>query len=634
MGAIRETLIIEDRFTRPLANFSSLGDKVSKTLDSMRNKLGQVSTAHDNAAKKTTTHATAAAKANTNINALSGTVGKLVAALGGIAAVKGFVGLADSLTQTTARLESIKGEFAEVAELQDAIFAAAQSSRGNYTAMQDAVAGIMAQTEGVFNSTAEAVRFTELLNKQFTLAGTSASGVESTMYNLTQALATGALRGNDLTMVLSNAPALIQRIGRYLNKDVGEIRKMAQEGQITADIVKSAILDSGDDIDAAFKKMPRTFGQAMQQVKNRGIRALTPLTEAFNNVINSDKFEVALDGVSVGIEAASTVGGVFFDMFSRGLSSLASNGEMLSEVLFYVGSVLAGVALVGVAGGLAVAAAWLAANWPILLLGTAIMGAIAYMQSLGMSMQQMGETCGQVFGFIYALIYNVFANLWNVVASFAEFFANVWHDPLSATVQLFTSVFDAILGMVEAVANAIDTLMGSNLAGAVAGFRGKLGDWVSENYGDKAVEIKRMANIDTGTAMKDFGKEGRHLGYELSKLGGKIKGVANNISLPQGVGGGGGVPAMAAGGGGGKANVGTVDKVKDVNLSDEDTKIYRDLAERRYMANVELQTLAPNISVSIPESAAKNLTSQDIADKIKTLLIDQAAAHTAVAHAH
>jgi hypothetical protein len=83
----------------------------------------------------------------------------------------------------------------------------------------------------------------------------------------------------------------------------------------------------------------------------------------------------------------------------------------------------------------------------------------------------------------------------------------------------------------------------------------------------------------------------------------------------------------------GKTNVGTVDKVKDVTLSDEDLKIYKDLAEQRYMANVELQTLAPNISVSIPESAAKNLTSEDVANKLKVMLIEQMASHTAVSHA-
>jgi hypothetical protein len=106
------------------------------------------------------------------------------------------------------------------------------------------------------------------------------------------------------------------------------------------------------------------------------------------------------------------------------------------------------------------------------------------------------------------------------------------------------------------------------------------------------------------------------LAYELGDLGSAA--------------GGGG----AGGGGKGKTNVGTVDKVKDVTLSDEDLKIYKDLAERRYMANVELKTLAPNISVSIPESAAKNLTSEDVANKLKVMLIEQMNSHTAVSHAN
>jgi hypothetical protein len=85
-----------------------------------------------------------------------------------------------------------------------------------------------------------------------------------------------------------------------------------------------------------------------------------------------------------------------------------------------------------------------------------------------------------------------------------------------------------------------------------------------------------------------------------------------------------------AGGSGGKTNVGTVDKVKDVTLSDEDLKIYRDLAERKYMARLELKQLAPNITVNIPEGQAQLLIPGDIADKLKVMLIEQMSNHTAL----
>jgi hypothetical protein len=118
-------------------------------------------------------------------------------------------------------------------------------------------------------------------------------------------------------------------------------------------------------------------------------------------------------------------------------------------------------------------------------------------------------------------------------------------------------------------------------------------------------------------------------------MGGSSLGdIASGIEDFGGAAGGGGAGGSGGGGGKGKTNVGTVDKVKDVTLSDEDLKIYRDLAERKFMAQMELKTLAPNISVSIPESAAQNLTSEDVANKIKVMLIEQMANHTAVSHAN
>lgn len=633
MANISETLRIQDQFSSVFERFSSIGERVSQTLDKINNRLDENGNKQEQAAKKTDTHNNAAKRCTASVDGLAASVGKLVAVIGGLATIRAFVGLSDQITQTQARLNAIKGEYADVAELNDAIFAAAQRSRGSYLDMASSVASLKAQTGDVFASTAEAVRFTELLNKQFTISGTSASGVASTMYNLTQALATGVLRGNDLQMVLSNSPALIQKISDYMGVTIGEIREMAQDGKITADIVKNAIMGAGEEIDAEFEKMPMTFGQAVQKLKNEGIRAIEPLRQAFSNFVNSEAFENMMATISTGIEVLATIATEAFNGIAAAVDWASQNTDILINALGIVGGAYLALQAVSVGSALASAAAWAVAHWPILLLGAVLGMVAANAISMGMTFQEVGTFVGQVFGFIYAVGYNAFAGLWNVIASFAEFFANVWNDPLGATVRLFQSVFDSILGMVEATANAIDALLGSNLSGAVAGFRGKLAGWVSDKFGDNAVQIQRMANIDTAETMASFGEIGGNLGGKIDKLGGSVEGLTNSLGdlgdfeVPDYSGAG-------AGGSGKKANVGTVDKVKEAKLSDEDVKLYRDLAERRYMANVELQTLAPSISVSIPESAAKNLTSEDVANKLKVMLIQQAAAHTSVAHAH
>lgn len=633
MANISETLRIQDQFSSVFERFTSIGERVGQTLDKVNNRLDENGNKQEQAAKKTDTHNNAAKRCTTSVDGLASSVGKLVAVIGGLATIKAFTGLSDQITQTQARLEAIKGEYSDVAELNDAIFAAAQRSRGSYLDMASSVASLKAQTGDVFSSTAEAVRFTELLNKQFTISGTSASGVASTMYNLTQALATGVLRGNDLQMVLSNSPALIQKISDYMGVTIGEIREMAQDGKITADIVKNAIMGAGDEIDAQFEKMPMTFGQAIQKVKNEGVRAIEPLRQAFTNFVNSDSFDQITSTITSGMYVLAEIATEAFNGIAAAADWATQNSDILITALGMVAGAYFALQAVSVGSALASAAAWAIAHWPILLIGAAIGMAVAAAINAGMTFQQIGMVVGQVFGFIYAVGYNVIAGLWNVIATFAEFFANVWNDPLGATIRAFQSAFDAILGMVEAAANAIDALLGSNLSGAVSGFRGKLSGWVSDKFGDNAVQIQRMANLDTSTTMASFGEIGGNLGGKIDRLGGTVEGLSDSLGdfgsfeIPDYSGGG-------AGGSGKKANVGTVDKVKNVKLSDEDIKVYRDLAERKYMANVELQTFAPNISVSIPESAAKNLTSEDVANKLKTILIEQAAAHTAVAYAH
>jgi hypothetical protein len=262
----------------------------------------------------------------------------------------------------------------------------------------------------------------------------------------------------------------------------------------------------------------------------------------------------------------------------------------------------------------------------IVVLSSALIAA----QQFGFGMQQIGNFVGQVLGLLYAVGYNVFSSLWNVIASFAEFFANVWNDPLGATVRLFFDVFDSILGIVETVAGAIDALLRTDMAGAVSGFRDKMSGWVDDTFGENAVQIKRMSELDVVATSQQFGDIGANLGSKLDNMDLSLE------SLTDSLGGLNGFDASSIPTADNLGDIGKVGKVgkieDDVKLSDEDIKIYRDLAERRYMNNIELQTMAPQINVSIPESAAKNLTANDIADKLKAILIEQAAAGTAVSH--
>ncbi len=170
---------------------------------------------------------------------------------------------------------------------------------------------------------------------------------------------------------------------------------------------------------------------------------------------------------------------------------LAAIGVMLA----IINSAAIAVALSTVGGALATAGAWIVANWHLLLFIAVLASAFIAAQKLGVGMEEIGGWVGQIFGTIYAVGYNIFVALWNVIASFAEFFANAWNEPLGATVRMFADVFDSILGIVETAAGVIDALLISDYTSAVSGFRDEVKSWVKENLGENEIKIERMNTL-------------------------------------------------------------------------------------------------------------------------------------------
>ena len=572
---------------------------------------------------------------NTNKSAkgLLSTIKKIAAATGAMVLTKMFLSTADAQSQVNAKLDLINDGLQSTETLQDMIFASAQRTRTSYLDTANVITKIGQNAKEAFSNNAELIQFTENLNKQFIIAGASQQEIASASLQLTQALGSGVLRGEELNAVFESAPNIIRTIADYLGVSVGEIRELASDGAITAEIVKNAMLKATDDIEKNFRDMPMTLSQAFTVGKNEIQKSLQDSFEGWNKYLQTDEAQLAMTRLINLFSLAAKIGVGALSIIGKGALWVSNNLDFIIPVLAAIGYAFALMKIqailasgFSVAGALASTKAWMAANWPVLLYIAILAGALIAAQQFGFGMQEVGGLVGQVFGTIYAVGYNVFATLWNVIASFAEFCANVFNDPVAAIAHLFADALDAILSMVETVAGAIDALTGSNLQGAVSGFRDNLSSWVDNTFGENAIQIKRMANLDVGATAAEWGNYGADLGSKLDNMDISLDSLADTFggfdtsSIPEA----------------GDLNVGDVGRVKkidgDVNLSDEDIKLYRDLAERRYMNNVELQTLAPQISVSIPESAAKNLTSKDIADKLKVLLIQQAAAHTSVSH--
>lgn len=597
-------------------------------------------------------------RSNRSAGNLVSTLRNAAAAIGATALTREFLQTSDEISQITAKMNLINDGQQSTAELQNLIYQSAQRTRTSYEATANTVARLGQNAKDAFNSNTEMIQFAENLNKTFIIAGSSQEEIASASLQLTQALGSGVLRGEELNSVFESAPGLIQNIADYIENNnallsqtakildmnpddlAGNVKKyirdIASEGVLSADIVKGAILSATDEINSQFEEIPMTLSQAFTVGVNAIQKDLEESFSNWNTFLNTDEGQRTLGQLVSLFTVLAQVGVGALSVVGQGALWVSQNLDFILPILAAIGAALLVVhgqailtAAANVAGGLATASAWALAHLPLILLAAAFASGLIAAQQFGLGMEEVGGWVGQVLGMLYAVGYNVFASLWNVIAAFAEFFANVWNDPLGATARLFFDVFDTILGIVETVAGAIDSLLGSNLSSAVSGFRSQLSGWVDETFGENAIQIKRMANLDVAATSQQWGEAGSNIGSKLDNMDVSLSDIVGGITDLTDF-------AIPTAGDLDIGDVGTVGKVEsvdgDVNLSDEDVKMYRDLAERRYMTKLELQTMAPQINVSIPESAAKNLTAQDVADAIETVLIQQQAAHTAVAH--
>lgn len=224
-----------------------------------------------------------------DIDNLASRITSMVSAYAGIQGIRSLGNLSDEYTQTQARLNMIVSSQEELSELQDQIFASAQRSRSEYMATADVVSKLVLRAGSVWDNNEQAVQFAENLNKSFVIAGASTEEMNSASLQLTQALGSGVLRGEELNAVFESAPNVIQTIADYLDVDIGKIRGMASDGEITAEIVKNAMLSATDDINKKFDSMPMTWSQVWTTAMNGLLYATQPVLKAINKMANNWK---------------------------------------------------------------------------------------------------------------------------------------------------------------------------------------------------------------------------------------------------------------------------------------------------------------------------------------------------------
>lgn len=527
-------------------------------------------------------------------------------------------------------------------DLQNMIYLSAERARGSYQATADAVSKLGLMAGDAFGSSQEIIAFMEQVNKQFTIAGTEAAGVDAAMLQLTQAMASGVLRGEELNSVFEQAPTIIQTIADYLDVPIGSIREMAAEGQITADIVKSAMFAAADETNAKFESMPKTFSQIWTSFQNTALMAFQPVPQRMNEIANSEAFQTFVNNAIEGLSMVAGIALEIFDLLVGVAGVVADNWSWLSPIIYGVAAALAVYygwllltkgaemamaavhGIVAVAKGIMAAATMLVtgATWaettaqyglnaamyacPIVWIIILIIALIALFYAAvaavnkfaGTSVSATGIICGafmvalafigNIFVALWNLVVDVFVLIYNLVATVANFIGNVFTDPIGAICRLFFDLADTVLGILQALASAIDAIFGSNLAGSVQGWRDSLGGWVDDTFGKGEEVMAKMNADDMKLGRFEYG-EAWDAGYSFgegidqsianfdpsSLFDTNVPGAddyANLGSYGSGIGGiGSGVDDIA----------GNTGKIADsMDITEEDLKYLRDIAEQ------------------------------------------------------
>lgn len=451
---------------------------------------------------------------NENVmNRAIGTAKKLLGAYLSFQGIKKFVESADEFQNISTRLGMVSKSFDE-AGLDSKVFMerirrSATTSRGEFMMTADVISKLGMQARNAFGSSDELIIFAEQLNKNFKIAGTDAEGIRSVMYNLTQALASGVLRGQDLNAVMSNAPIILEKVANYMGEDMTQIRKLAEEGKLSADVIVKAMLDSAERTNEAFESMPMTFHDIMTRIKNEAQRALSGAFIKWNELLNSDNMKITIDFIvqliSSFVETVADIIGLLIDIFGPIVATIGKFGDVINiAVTAFIAFKLA---VWAVNTAMMIFNVTCNAN-PIILIITAvltlIMLLVKWVQSVG----------GVAIAWLKLklTVINIFAVLYTTIGGFITLCASAILGVVSLVLHAVQSMVNAVIKGFNAVITGANHIPGVNI--------GLIG------------EAKFADNYDTwANGLRDKMSDG--LIAKSRSLSEKSKGIENEIKIKQ-----------------------------------------------------------------------------------------------------
>lgn len=605
---INKIMSSSDRAAKSMEKASKAADKVNSSLNKAGSSGQKVATGFDKASSSAKKAKKDIDGVNTELKKTQTTADKVASALSKVFAAsaiadigKKLANASDAYINANTRLGLInKDEDGNVINpnLQNQVYASAQRSRADYGTTANAIANIGMNAGSAFKDQNELIGFVEAINKQFVIAGASAASMEGAMTQLTQAMGAGALRGEELNSILDAAPSIARNIEKYMGWAEGSIKKYAEQGLVSAEVVKNAQLSAMDDINEKFNSMPMTWSQLWTTAMNSIQKATAPFLIAVNWIANNmDIIGPLLLGIAAGL----------------GVYAVATYGAAAAQwVMNTAGAAWNAICAMNPVGLVVIGI--------IALVAALYAGTAAFNKLTGSSISATG-IIGAVLMSLVAFIYNNVVWPWlNLFAMVGNFMANFMNDPVAAVkvlvLDMANSVVSYVLNMAKAIEAIINKIPGvqiditSGLSNFQSGLESKIGAIKDESGWKEYISAPKQ--MDYISAAKSGYSKGSSLAGSVSDF--FSGGIGSTLGSFSDLGTAGNPAAVKGTGSDGSLNV---------TLDDEDIEYLRDLAERDYVMRIAQNTLAPNIKVEFTGDIHETTDIDSIGNKVSQLLKEE-----------
>lgn len=618
MAQIREELTLVDKFTAQFTKFIRLSENASNSANDMRYSLNNIETATaatavsiDRLADEIRSMSNHTSQASRQTDVLAQKIKQLVGAYVGIQGIRKVLDLSDTLIATTARLDMMNDGLQDTAELQDMIYQSAQRSRGLYTDTAAFVAKLGTLAGSAFDSNQEIIAFAEQINKQMALSGTTTQEAQAAMLQLTQGLSSGVLRGEELNSVLEQTPMIAQSIARYMGVTTGEMRELASEGKVTAEVVKNAMFAAAEETDAKFAEMPVTWGQLWTQAQNILLKTFQPVLNVVGQLAGfiSEHMDTAI-AVFYGLAAA-----VAFYTVAQWIATGAAKAffaALLANPILLAVAVAIGIVIVLIykwvqaVGGLKVA--WLIVvdailfAWDTLKAGfmTGVYAVMGYLENMALKFLAVKTSIQNFMGDMKVGVLNILQSMVNGAIGIINWFIEKLNLIPGVSIDAIQKTTFAATAAAENEAAKAARNKELEAARAEADRRAQSrADQLAQMWADRdANHAARQAEIQQKRAEQVAGETTAAAYSSYDEISGQLGGIASGVKGIE----------------------------KAVNMSEEDLKSLVDVAERRYVNQVNLTAQTPVITINGANTGRTAADRQNLADAIRDILVEQVAA--------